>query len=90
MVPAPEPNTDEAMLATVLRISKDLLSQRGLSLPGPHSSLRDAGLSSLDLVSLVLALEETCDVVIPEEAMTPAALRSPASLAELLSRLRRA
>ena len=54
----------------------------------PHDDLRDVGLTSLDMVNLVLAVESALAVTIPEAAITPANFRSVATIAALVSRFR--
>ncbi len=39
--------------------------------PAPGANLRDAGLTSLDMVNLILAVEGEFDIEIPQSAMTP-------------------
>ena len=51
---------------------------------GPDEDLRAAGLSSLDIVNLMLAVEEEFAVKIPEREMTPANFRSIARIAEVV------
>jgi acyl carrier protein len=50
--------------------------------------LRAAGLTSLDMVNLVLSLEAEFNLQIPEKAITPANFRSISSIDSLLSTLR--
>jgi acyl carrier protein len=65
-----------------------MLSERSLRfLVSPDDDLRSAGLSSLDMVNLVLAVESEFDVSIPDGAITPARFRSIASIAELVRTL---
>ena len=53
---------------------------------GTDDSLVDAGLTSLDLVKLMLAVEGAFDVTIPESELTPASDRSIATMVEMLAR----
>ena len=50
-------------------------------------ALRDAGLSSLDTVNLMLAVEGEFDLFIPQGEMTPENFHSAARIAALLERL---
>ena len=50
--------------------------------------LRAAGLTSLDMVNLVLSLEAEFNLQIPEKAITSANFRSVSSINSLLSTLR--
>jgi acyl carrier protein len=51
--------------------------------------LRDVGLTSIDLVSLMLAVETAFDLTIPESEMTPQNFRSIATIEALLATLPR-
>ena len=49
-----------------------MLVKRGNNtIPGRDENLRDAGLTSLDMVNLMLAIEAEFDIEIPQSAMTP-------------------
>jgi len=52
-----------------------------------QDDLRDVGLTSLDMASLVLSVEAEFDLMIPERDITPANFRSVASITSLLTRL---
>lgn len=54
---------------------------------GPTDSLTDAGVSSLDMVNLMLALEASFDVFIPAELIRPSSFRSIASIAAMMDGL---
>jgi acyl carrier protein len=49
--------------------------------------LRQAGLSSLDMVSLVLSVEEEFGLMVPETGITPANFRSIAAISRLVDSL---
>jgi acyl carrier protein len=53
----------------------------------PNDDLREAGLTSLDMVELVLSVEAEFDVRIPETAITPANFRSIAAIDALITSL---
>jgi acyl carrier protein len=53
-----------------------------------EEDLRQAGLSSLDMVSLVLSVEEEFDIMVPESGITPANFRSIAAISQLVHSLR--
>jgi acyl carrier protein len=55
----------------------------------PHEDLREAGLTSLDMVSLVLSVESEFGIKIPEREITPTNFRSIATIETLVTRLRR-
>lgn len=52
------------------------------------ADLRDIGLTSLDMVDLVLTVESEFDVQIPEAHITPANFRSISTIDALLASLR--
>jgi|SwirhisoilCB1_FD_contig_71_988017_length_345_multi_2_in_0_out_0_1 acyl carrier protein len=53
----------------------------------PDQSLQDAGLKSLDLVNLMLAIEAEFDLEIPEDHMTPERFESVAAIRDLVANL---
>ena len=56
----------------ITAIACKLLVKRGNNtIPGASDNLRDAGLTSLDMVNLMLAVEGEFDIEIPQSAMTP-------------------
>jgi acyl carrier protein len=66
-----------------------LLADRGVTRPfTAHEELRDVGLTSLDMVNLVLAVEAELTVSIPEAEITPANFRSVATIEALVTGLR--
>jgi acyl carrier protein len=73
----------------VLAVVQRLLTQRSISRPiDPADDLRDAGLTSMDMVNLVLAVESEFDLMIPETSITPAHFRSVAAISSLVGALR--
>ncbi len=66
-----------------------LLAERGIMRPfTAQEDLREVGLTSLDMVNLVLAVESELAVTIPEAEITPANFRSVATIAALVAGLR--
>jgi acyl carrier protein len=59
-------------------------SVEGLGLEQP---LQDAGLKSLDMVTLMLAVEAEFDLEIPQQQMTPENFHSIAAIGRLVSSL---
>ncbi len=56
----------------ITAIASRMLAKRGnTNVPDPRANLRDAGLTSLDMVNLMLAIEGEFDIEIPQSAMTP-------------------
>ena len=69
----------------VALIVRQIMDKRGIALAvGLHDDLRSAGLSSLDIVNLMLAVESELDIKIPERDMTPSNFRSIARISELV------
>lgn len=54
---------------------------------GPDDRLVDAGLTSMDMVNLMLAVEAEFDVLIPPEDITPGNFRSVATVEALVDRV---
>lgn len=72
----------------ISRLAASFLAKRGPPVAiRPGQDLRDAGLTSLDLMNLILAVESEFDLFIPEPKMTAANLRSVASIEALVSSL---
>ena len=81
-----EPSSKAAVADVVRRI----LEARAIAQPVlPDADLREAGLTSLDMVSLVLSVESEFGVKIPEREITLANFRSVATIETLIARLRR-
>ena len=68
-----------------------LLAERSINRTiAPGDDLRDAGLTSMDMVNLVLAVESEFDLMIPETSITPANFRSVAAISTLVGALQHA
>jgi acyl carrier protein len=52
-----------------------------------QDDLREVGLTSLDMASLVLSVEAEFDLMIPERDITPANFRSVSTITSLVTRL---
>jgi acyl carrier protein len=74
-------------LERVLRLADAMLAKKGRPAAGADQDLRGAGLSSLDGVNLMLAVEGEFDLFIPQGEMTPENFRSATSIAALVDRL---
>lgn len=69
-------------------IVTSLMSRRELAADlAPDQPLYDAGLSSLDMVNLMLAVEAEFDLEIPQQHMTPENFRSVAAIGRLVEAL---
>jgi acyl carrier protein len=77
--------TPEIRITAVVRRQ---LEERGRAdLPGPEDDLRNAGLTSMDMLNLVLSIEAEFDLTIPESGISPANFRSIASISRLVASL---
>lgn len=77
--------TPEARITAVVQRQ---LQQRGATrTPGPDEDLRAAGLTSMDMLNLVLSIEAEFDLTIPENGISPANFRSISSIGRLVAGL---
>jgi acyl carrier protein len=75
-------SVSERITAVAIR----MLAKRGNNtVPTPQANLRDAGLTSLDMVNLILAIEGEFDIEIPQSAMTPDNFDTVAAIESLVS-----
>ncbi len=80
--------TNSAIVERVSTLVRALLAKRSVERPvGRDEDLAEAGLSSLDLVNLMLAVEAEFDLSIPETDMRPANFRSIARIEALVGGL---
>lgn len=83
--------TTSAVSERVTALVRGLLEKRSIARPvGRDEDLAEAGLSSLDLVNLMLAVEAEFDLRIPEQDMRPANFRSMERIDALVANLSRA
>ena len=64
-----------------------MLAKKGRPPVEPHANLREAGLSSLDLVNLMLAVEDTFELTLPQEMMIPENFASIDAIGALVAEL---
>jgi acyl carrier protein len=77
--------TDVGSTDRLMQLVRSLLAKRSIDRPvGRDDDLASSGLSSLDIVNLMFAVETEFDVTIPERDMTPANFRSIARIETLL------
>ena len=70
----------------ITAIATKMLLKRGVNtVPGSTDNLREAGLTSLDMVNLMLAIEAEFDIEIPQSAMTPDNFDTVAAIENLVS-----
>ena len=73
----------------VAALVRRILAERSIERPfSADDDLREIGLTSLDMVNLVLAVESELGVSIPERDITPANFRSVSSIEALVTSLR--
>jgi acyl carrier protein len=71
----------------ILVLVKAVLEQNAIVVEvGPDASLADIGLTSMDMVSLVLGVEAEFDFTIPQSEITPENFQSIATLERLIAR----
>jgi len=69
----------------VLNIVRDLLANHGFDAPiGLDDNLGEKGLTSTDMVSLMLSVEDKFNVSIPDREMRPANFRSVSAINALV------
>ena len=69
-------------------LARQLLARRGMDRePARDEDLGESGLTSLDIVNLMLAVEAEFEVKIPDRDMTPANFRTVARIEALLGTL---
>ena len=75
----------------VASIVQEILERRSISRPiMPDDDLREAGLNSLDMVNLMLAVEAEFDLKIPDADMTLRNFRSISAIEALVASMQRA
>jgi acyl carrier protein len=62
-----------------------LVKRAGFIELSTEQNLTDAGLTSLDMVNLMLSIEDVFGIEIPQKRMTPANFRSIAAIEQLVS-----
>ena len=75
----------------IAALVRAILEKRGAARPvGRDDALTDCGISSLDLVNLMLAVETEFDLKIPDRDMTPTNFRTIARIEALIGKLQQA
>jgi acyl carrier protein len=81
-------SSHSAAAERVTAVVQKLLTQRTINRTvGSADDLRDAGLTSMDMVNLVLAVESEFDLMVPESSITPANFRSVDAISHLVGAL---
>ena len=82
-------NTDVASGGGVTEVVRRMLIERSIDgTVTAEADLREIGLTSLDMVDLVLSVECAFDLQIPEAQITPANFRSISAIDALVTALR--
>ena len=75
----------------IAALVRAILEKRGAARPvGRDDALSDCGISSLDMVNLMLAVETEFQLKIPDRDMTPANFRTVARIEALVEKLQQA
>jgi acyl carrier protein len=83
---APDEEFSMSVTDRITAIAVRMLVKRGnRNAPAPGTNLRDSGLTSLDMVNLMLAIEGEFDIEIPQSAMTPENFDTVAAIEALVS-----
>jgi acyl carrier protein len=83
-----DPNA-KSVAERIAGVVRRLLADRSIDrVVRAEEDLRQAGLSSLDMVSLVLSVEEEFDLMVPEAGIMPANFRSIDAISRLVESLR--
>jgi acyl carrier protein len=84
-------HTNSAVNERLVALVRALFTKRGIERSvGRDDDLGEGGLSSLDIVNLMLAVEAEFDLSIPEHEMRPANFRSIARIEALIESLQSA
>jgi acyl carrier protein len=86
-------NSDRNALAAgrIMTLVRAILAKRSITRTiGHDDDLTECGISSLDMVNLMLAVEAEFDLKIPDRDMTPANFRTVARIEALVGKLQRA
>jgi len=73
----------------VIALVADILSRNSMMVNVlPTSRLTDIGLTSMDMVNLMLAVEAEFDMTIPQDEITPENFQSPQSIERMIEKQR--
>jgi acyl carrier protein len=71
------PETAPTVAERTAALVQSILAQKGIDrVPAPDTYLTEAGLTSLDLVNLMLAIEAEFDITIPASHLSPQSFRT--------------
>jgi acyl carrier protein len=78
---------DPGVQNRILALVKAILEQNSMAVEvHPESRLVDVGLTSMDMVSLMLGVEAEFDFTIPQSEITPENFQSTKTLEQMISR----
>ena len=78
--------TSAAATSLIFSIVEKLLARRGVAGPSDaNQDLTDLGVTSLEMVNLMLAVEDEFGIEIPQRAMTPGNFKSIAAIERLVN-----
>jgi acyl carrier protein len=79
-------NVDSEIRARLTTLVRDILAQNsGTAAVAPDTLLVDIGLTSMDMVNLMLGVEAEFDFTIPQEQITPENFQSVQTLERLVA-----
>jgi len=79
-------NVDREIRSRITTLVRDILAQNSITtVVAPDALLVDIGLTSMDMVNLMLGLEAEFDFTIPQEQITPENFQSLQTLEQLVT-----
>jgi acyl carrier protein len=80
-------SVDVKVQERVISLVSDILSANSIAVDVlPGSRLADIGMTSMDMVNLMLAVEAEFDMMIPQADITPENFQSPQTIERLVSK----
>ena len=80
-------SVDQKVQERVISLVSDILSANSIVVDVlPGSRLADIGMTSMDMVSLMLAVEAEFDMTIPQADITPDNFQSPQTIERLVAK----
>lgn len=77
---------DTELRSRIMKLVKGILEQNSLTADvGPSAKLVDAGLTSMDMVNLMLGVEAEFDFTIPQSEITPENFQSVETLERMVA-----
>jgi len=77
---------DADIQSRIVILVRSILEQNAISVePAPDAKLVDIGLTSMDMVNLMLGIEAEFDFMIPQEQITPENFQSVETLERLVT-----